>query len=322
MGKIIRFDTFRKMFDLEDQKDLIDSQLPEVEQGKNLLIVTGNCLSLLKYKGNESRIKSAGNYRELGCVFPTSLLINFIFSPEFETFFPSSSREEVYIPFALETPGKGILFHKGIPTIVAKEEEIKRYLMERLDECCYTKIAIPFLESKPTKFQIPEERTIPFRETLDEINSFLSKLNHGQFFYIGCQTEVYLIIAPDMSDGPTLVIDGEEGIPTEHLLYFSNNYLGLHSVREEHRKSLCARSSRKPTQIPNFQGVPFVIPNIGSEQDSDNRIIYGIPTIITSDISKAIRHFRTTDFSGFEWLVKKFYFQRTIYRKLRLVTTR
>jgi hypothetical protein len=148
------------------------------------------------------------------------------------------------------------------------------------------------------------------------LNDVAKGLNHGDFCYIGCKEEVYLIgIA---KNGETIASQGTYMVSTKPLFSFSNSLLGCMSVYDLERP-LCDPDARSVNAAryrtfdpPAFNGKFFVFPAMRREQDCKNTMFMGKPQLITGDLTHAINHFRTTDFAEFEDILIDY--ARNMYR--------
>jgi hypothetical protein len=273
----------------------------------------------------KARIEILGSHR-----------IDFRYDDEFDIYLPSSEgHTDLYLTLANKF-GDGRV-EKTVDTIyVTGDEEL---IMKRLSEITRAKYLetnlIPFIESRPTALHMPKDRTKinhlrmlmslvlriwdPYRPKYRTFERDVGSrwlymttkdMEHGDFVYVGSKEEVYLLgIAKDDDNRPYM--QGTYTTSIKPLFFFSNNYLGSMS-RFDMEKPLhqgdgpCNAAYFRTCGAPGFDGVPFVFSAMGRSQNCKNSIFTGEPDIITGSLEEALEHFKTTDFSEFDDIVRRY----------------
>jgi len=292
----------------------------------NILIPSAD--SPLTHENPQKRIDEKARAHVLG-----THRIDFEPDPEFDIYLPSAEKHtDLYLDLANKfADGRIEKIHKKLDIMVGDDLITKR--LNQITRPKYFKKNItPFLESRATNLEMPgwkekkilglfkikseEKRHQKAREKYDELSN---ELNEDNFIYIGCKEEVFLLgpskednLYPDMQEW-----NGRKKV--KPILFFSNNYLGNLSRREadkplfkpkdEWEKRVGGGQEYRYSDIPGFDGIPFIFSAIGRIKDcgcSKNNLFTGEPELITGNLDEALEHFETTDFSEFKDIVTKY----------------
>lgn len=182
--------------------------------------------------------------------------------------------------------------------------------------CYFKSVILPFINNKATNLEspkMPKKRLFGRRSYLKALESYskvVADLKQGSFIYAGCKEEVYLFSVTKGSDGLPCM-QGSYVASQKPLFYFSNNYLDFISRRDAEKAKFegngpCNVAKYRTFDIPGFEGKSFIFPQMGRKQDCKNYIFTGYPEVITGDISEALEHFSTTDFSEYADIVQRY----------------
>ena len=242
--------------------------------------------------------------------------IKFERDEEFGIYLPSSgTHSDIYLTVALRYADGRIEKTVDSVDITVGDSLVSEKLKKITRPKYFERIIIPFLEGRPTDLRVPRnkgniERLVSFFrsfgkkykrplyrefdmiEAYEWLHEATKDLQHGDFVYIGCKEEVYLMGIAKNDDGTPYM---PRRYSTKPIFFFSNNYLGYTSVFDTEK------------DVPGFNGEPFIFTAMGRKQDYKNSLFTGEPDIITGDIDEALEHFETTDFAEFEDIVKKYY---------------
>lgn len=221
--------------------------------------------------------------------------------------------------------------------ILFDESKIDLELRKIIRPKYFEENVLPFLENRPTRFTPPifnrpkslvkkgfrlfsrkteGDKRKPFfinfnmlhaREWYENATQFAKD---GDFVYVGSKEEVYLFsLAKDRSG---IYYQGTYTASRRPPLYFSNNYLGYLSARSMSKPLFagsgpCNVAEYKTSNPPEFEGKSFVFSKIGREQNCKNTVFSGEPELITTDLTEALNHFQTTDFSEFIDLIETYH---------------
>lgn len=316
-----------------------------LEKGKNVLFDGGESLTLLKYEGYEFEVLNHDEHRPTryalfvtpdlflpglrerrlfqkgkaemrrvqGNIFGTHQL-SFNLDEEFRIYLPSSFGSDLFLNLGKELVDGTVEFSGHQDRILTDEGEIQSRLRGITRPGYFRDVVTSFLEGKPTKFRIPGRKWpffgSNFQNILKWFERIVKKLKHGDFVYVGCNQEVYLLaLAKDEEDNPYR--QGTYTTSAKPLFYFSNNYLDFISKHEAEKpkfkgEGMYNSAKYRGCDIPGFSGKPFIFPQMGREQNVKNAIFTGEPDVITGDIREALEHFRHTDFSEFSDIVQKY----------------
>lgn len=183
---------------------------------------------------------------------------------------------------------------------------------------------VPFLENRPTDFEMPKwiskdniltglAKMIKGSSDLRKPNykkfdssvgndwlfNVTKDLEHGDFVYIGSKEEVYLLSFEKE--------DREVAKP----FWFSNNYLGAMNKFDMEKPLFKGNgyydfTEYRTSNPPSFNKKPFIFTAMGRNQDRKNSVFTGEPDLITADLSEALSHFKKTDFKEFDDVVKNY----------------
>ncbi len=236
------------------------------------------------------------------------------FDEEFQIYLPSSSRRDLFLTLVNENKdGDFHLTDKNLK-IVSKKEEVFDLISDIVRPGYFKKNIIPFLEGRVTDLKIPgkREKIFNFSDVFSWRNSlykFLDGLDHGSFAYVGCKQEVYLIVVAKHDGVPYM--QGTYTTSLKPMFYFSNNYLEFISKYDAEKPKFEGDgpvnvAEYRTYDIPSFKGKPFIFPQMGRGQNCKNVIVMGEPEVMTTDLAKALDHFKTTDFAEFEDVVRRY----------------
>jgi hypothetical protein len=328
----------------------VKERLESLKPGENVLLDYGDAVKLLKYDGYEGQVLDGSKYRVgrqmyVEAVFDESVLdhlqkgtplppkseftdkravlnvfgthmLNFDMDPEFGIYLPSSSGNDEYRELARKMMDGSIEVEEGSIGIFIGDTVIENKMKDVVRPGYFEDVIVPFLDGRPTKFQMPKwkKRLFGRKDLFDFIADFskvADKLEHGDFIYVGCGEDVYLMGVAKGDDGK-IYMQGTYNTSTKPPFYFANSYLGMMS-RHEAEKPLAKHDARminvckyRVSSPPEFDGKPFIFPQMGRSQDCKNSIFTGEPEIITGDINEAIDHFEGTDFSEYMDIVRQY----------------
>ena len=251
--------------------------------------------------------------RYQGNIYGTHCL-DFEMDEEFGIYLPSSSRRDVFITLATESVDGKVTPMQSIE-IIAGDQIISARLREITRPKYFDSVISPFLDSWPTAYQVPRWKNRWFFKTnrwklLEKYEKVVKELDHGAFVYVGCKEEVYLLALAKDNDGKPYM-QGTYTTSASQPFYSCNNYLDFISRFNAEKTKFKGNGScnvvrYRTYDIPGFNDISFVFPQMGRSQDCKNTIFTGEPDIITGDIDEALAHFETTDFSEFSDIVKKY----------------
>lgn len=240
--------------------------------------------------------------------------LDFEFDGEFGIYLPFSSGQDLFLTLGEEMFDGTVEAKNEAVQVLTDIGSISKRLKEVTRPDYFKKVVEPFLEGHVTEFQVPKWKyhILPFNlsHMHREFAEVASKLEHGNFIYVGCKQEVYLLSLAKDSDGSPYM-QGTYTTSAKPLLYFSNNYLNFISRHDAERprfkgKGSCNVAEYRTYDIPGFCGKPFIFPQMGRSQDCKNVIFTGEPDVITGNIQRALEHFQTTDFAEFSDIVQRY----------------
>lgn len=293
------------------------------KKGSNMLfhIEKGN-FCLLKYEGHNFWVTDGGPYkgvkRRASVNVRGSHRLSFEWDEEFGIWLVSSEDQNLFLHLEWESlDGKIETFQ---PLRMMDSPEMVEIILARLIKRpnYFEKVIVPFLRGRPTQFHIPSRSLFkskacsPRSEKERLLSSFEKATAHlvqGDFVYVGCKEEVYLLTLAKDDDGRPYM-QGTYTTSAKPILFFSNGYLGYYSIYDV-EKITRMRDGRWVVDLPSFPDPSgemklFVFPIIQRYQNCKNTIFMGEPELITGDKKEALAHFATTDFAEFADVVEKY----------------
>ncbi|MFT5360039.1 MAG: hypothetical protein ACI88L_000517 [Candidatus Paceibacteria bacterium] len=313
------------------------NDLSRLEVGANLLVIRDGVRYLMKYESfgtleEKSNVFSFNRHYNMPgrSLYPDGTLddrlkhklhiygthmIKFVRDEEFDLLMPSSEISDIFLILAKESKDSEIESFTEDLRFILDDFRIEKYLSNVLPPNYVKNIIIPFMNGKATKLKIPGSVNLTLRNLLSKkgrslFAEYTEKSKHGDFVYVGCKEEVYLLGVAKHNG--RLYMQGTYTTSTKPILYFSNNYINFISKHDAEKPKFRGEGSVNVAEyrtydIPSFHSKPFVFPQIGRSQNCKNVIFTGEPEIVTSNIEEAIEHFVTTDFAEYSEVVRSYH---------------
>ncbi len=328
---------------LDEHINHIGNHIYTLSEGDNVLINADNKFYLTKFedfeinlsKPNSKRLNRGVNIRVFDfskrakpeAIARLDVLgshcIEFDFDEEFNLHLPSSNINDVYLDVAHINKDDSISNVFNNINIITDPLAIHKNLKELTRPKYFKENISPFLEGEPSSFRMPSSNKFPslsknkpFCCSFDRFVGFYwldevaKDLPHKSFVYVGSKEEVYLLSVAKKWDN-SLYTQGTYVTSAKPMFWFSNNYLG-HMSRGDMSRPLfkgsgsCNVAKYRTSDPAGFNGSPFIFQAMGRHQDCKNSIFTGEPDIITGSLVEASDHFKKTDFSEFDDVVKSY----------------
>jgi hypothetical protein len=375
------FSSLEQDSSLEQEIQSMLSFMKGLEKGDNLLVDTGDTISLIKYENFDvsannplqQRVNRHVNLMCMGNVirpywaqsgegkkkwdeeqadhpfthidlakrinkqikanFYGTHRIDFTFDREFGIYLVDSDNIDLYLNIANEYANGDV--RQGVDSVkfIIDNAQIEKRLIEITRPEYFYKSIKPFLESRSTGLNIPmwnknsifydlvhslygsknKPKYLKFDMSVawNWLNDVAKNLDHGDFIYVGCKEEVYLlgITKPEGK----VINQGTYTLSTKPMLFFTNTFVE-HIDPTNMKRRLWTGDPNEPYNCaeyrgedpPSFDGTPYVFSAIGRKQRVKSTLFTGEPEIITGNLDEALAHFRTTDFSEFESTVRHY----------------
>ena len=325
-----------------------NEQLASVNPGDNVLYKVDNVYSLLKYERHDTSIENHDVHRySRHASFVTSdwLLadtnekrqrlteqqqkerrryksniygthgLEFKQDQEFDLYLPSSEKSDLFLTVARENNEGEATQTEHIIEVTTNPDEIVSELQRITRPLYFETVITPFLRGRSTSLKIPSWNSrwyhrVNRRTLLSRFEKKTRHLKHGDFVYVGCKEEVYLLgLARDENDMPYM--QGTYTTSIKPMFYFSHNYLNFISRHDAEKpkfsgEGACNVAKYRTYDVPEFGDQPFVFPQMGRRQNCKNTIFNSEPQLITGNVDEAMDHFATTDFAEFADVVRRY----------------
>lgn len=324
-------------------RDAFLAKFDGIEEGEVILVSHGATHSLMEFERADTEIETGNTFRlhrTMNIMDSSGIIdtmekrpprrrdtdrlkgniygvrcLNFEHDSEFDIYWPTAYLPDIFMRLATRYNDGYVALSTDSIEVTRGRNAITQRLSGIVRPFYRSRVIDPFFGKCMTGFEAPRWG---FKGWCKLMPGFLlqysrvaNTLNAGDFIYVGCKQEVYLLGVA--KEGGDIYMQGTYTASTKPPLYFTNARLDHNDAREgsfvsdafEHgllRAVFNPLNWHRRRQARNV----FLCPQMGRKQNCKYTVFSGEPELVTGNVKEALEHFATTDFFEYADIVKAY----------------